>query len=106
LARAFEEAVVETLVVKCQRALAATGLDRLVVAGGVGANHRLRQQLKALSGDGIRVHFPRLEFCTDNGAMIAYAGYRRLLAGQSEPLGFGAWPRWGLGEAVPTALAS
>jgi N6-L-threonylcarbamoyladenine synthase len=106
LARAFEEAVVETLVVKCQRALAATGLDRLVVAGGVGANRRLRQQLDALSGDGIRVHFPRLEFCTDNGAMIAYAGYRRLLAGQSEPLAFGAWPRWALGEAVTTALAS
>jgi len=104
LALAFEEAVVETLVIKCRRALAATGLDRLVIAGGVGANRRLRQQVQALSGDGIRVHFPRLEFCTDNGAMIAYAGYRRLLAGQAAALAFGAWPRWALGEAAPVAL--
>jgi N6-L-threonylcarbamoyladenine synthase len=76
VARAFEEAVVETLAIKCRRALQATRLKRLVVAGGVGANRRLRERLRELVAElGGQVHYPRLEFCTDNGAMIAYAGW-------------------------------
>jgi N6-L-threonylcarbamoyladenine synthase len=89
IARAFEDAVVETLVIKCRRALEETGLNRLVVAGGVGANRRLRTALQALAGRrSARVYFPRPAFCTDNGAMIAYAGYLRLAAGQgsTEPV--------------------
>ena len=79
VARAFEEAVVETLVIKCERALLQTGERRLVVAGGVGANRRLRARLKErVAKLGGEVFYPRLEFCTDNGAMIAYAGYLRL----------------------------
>jgi N6-L-threonylcarbamoyladenine synthase len=99
IARAFEEAVVDTMVIKCRRALAATGLKTLVIAGGVGANVRLRQRLRELmeASDG-RVCYPRPEFCTDNGAMIAYAGYRRLQAGQHESLSIKATPRWSLEE--------
>lgn len=78
IARAFEDAVVETLSKKCLRALQATGMQRLVIAGGVGANQRLRQTLHAMaSKHQFSVYFPRLQFCTDNGAMIAYAGYCR-----------------------------
>ena len=99
VARAFEEAVVETLAIKCERALQATGLQRLVVAGGVGANRRLRERLQALAGErGGRVYYPRLEFCTDNGAMIAYAGWRRLAAGQAEDLAIEVLPRWPLDQ--------
>lgn len=102
IARAFEEAVVETLALKCRRALAASGLRRLVVAGGVGANRRLRAALAAMAGEaGARVYFPRLEFCTDNGAMVAYAGYRRLVAGERAPLEFAARPRWPLDSLSP-----
>ena len=97
IARAFEEAVVDTLAIKCRRALAETGLARLVVAGGVGANRRLRARLRRLAVEtGTRVYYPRPEFCTDNGAMIAYAGCQRLLAGQHEGPGFGARARWDL----------
>ena len=97
IARAFETAVVETLVIKCRRALRYTGLRRLVVAGGVSANHRLREGLQAMAEEeGIGTYYPRLEFCTDNGAMIAYAGYLRLRGGESDPLSFNAWPRWSL----------
>ncbi|HKT33025.1 MAG TPA: tRNA (adenosine(37)-N6)-threonylcarbamoyltransferase complex transferase subunit TsaD [Gammaproteobacteria bacterium] len=79
VARAFEEAVVETLAIKCARALQQTGERRLVVAGGVGANRSLRARLKERVAElGGEVFYPRLEFCTDNGAMIAYAGYLRL----------------------------
>lgn len=79
VARGFEEAVVETLAIKCERALLQTGERRLVVAGGVGANRRLRARLKERVAElGGEVFYPRLEFCTDNGAMIAYAGYLRL----------------------------
>ncbi len=103
IARAFEEAVVETLAIKCRRALAQSGLQRLVVAGGVSANYRLRERLQAMIAEGIAVYFPRPAFCTDNGAMIAYAGCQRLRAGQSQGLSFSAWPRWALTEAVPPA---
>jgi N6-L-threonylcarbamoyladenine synthase len=95
IALAFELAVVETLLIKCRRALKETGLNRLVVAGGVGANARLRAALDALSRDRqVEVYYPRLELCTDNGAMIAYAGCQRLLAGEREPPVFRAMPRW------------
>lgn len=102
VARAFEEAVVETLAIKCQRALQATGLPRLVVAGGVGANRRLRERLRRLvSAAGGQVYYPRLEFCTDNGAMIAYAGYRRLSAGQRDNTAIQAVARWSLATLRP-----
>ena len=99
IARAFEEAVVETFAIKCRRALRQTGIRRLVLAGGVSANQRLRQHIDAmLAREGGRAYYPRPEFCTDNGAMIAYAGCQRLLAGEQEPLCFSVRPRWSLGE--------
>lgn len=102
IARAFEDAVVDTLVIKCRRALEQTGLERLVVSGGVGANRRLRQAMSALTGKlAISVHYPRIAFCTDNGAMVAYAGCQRLLAGADEPLAFAARPRWPLDSLGP-----
>jgi N6-L-threonylcarbamoyladenine synthase len=101
VARAFEEAVVETMAIKCRRALQATRLQRLVVAGGVGANRRLRERLRDLAEElGGRVYYPRLEFCTDNGAMIAYAGWRRLVAGQREGEAIEVLPRWPL-DSLP-----
>lgn len=103
VARAFEEAVVETLAIKCRRALHATGLKRLVVAGGVGANRRLRERLWELAAElGGQVYYPRLEFCTDNGAMIAYAGWRRLAAGQGEDAAIEVMPRWPLDSLLAT----
>ncbi|HHH89108.1 MAG TPA: tRNA (adenosine(37)-N6)-threonylcarbamoyltransferase complex transferase subunit TsaD [Aliiroseovarius sp.] len=99
VALAFEQAVVDTLAIKCKRALRQTGLQRLVVAGGVSANARLREKLQAMVAEqAAEVFYPRLEFCTDNGAMIAFAGCQRLLAGQREAPGFGALPRWELEE--------
>jgi N6-L-threonylcarbamoyladenine synthase len=95
IAYAFEEAVVDTLAIKCKRALEQAGRKRLVVAGGVGANQRLRSKLQQLNAD---VYFPRLAFCTDNGAMIAYAGAMRLQAGATEPAIISARPRWPLSE--------
>ena len=99
IAYAFQEAVVDTLAIKCKRALKHTGLKRLVIAGGVSANKQLRQELatmmKNIKGE---VFYPRLEFCTDNGAMIAYAGLQRLKAGESEGLSTKAKPRWSLEE--------
>ena len=96
IARGFEEAIVDTLAIKCRRALTATGAGRLVIAGGVGANRRLRSQLaEAGAADGFRVYFPRLEFCTDNGAMIALAGAIRLAAGQRDDT-LVVQPRWSL----------
>ncbi len=95
IARAFEDAVIDTLVIKCRRAIKETGCKRLVLAGGVSANKRLREKMQeALKKEGGQTYYPRPEFCTDNGAMIAYAGWRRLKAGQNEPLRFNAEPRW------------
>jgi len=97
IARAFEDAVVDTLFIKCRRALRETGIHSLVVAGGVGANRRLRERLRRLAEqEGGQVYYPRPEFCTDNAAMIAYAGYRRLIAGQYEDLVIRATSRWPL----------
>ena len=102
VARAFEDAVVDTLVIKCRRALRSTGLPALVVSGGVGANRRLRAALASLArSEGAAVSFPRPELCTDNGAMIAYAGCCRLVHGGGEPLRFGARARWVLEELGP-----
>ena len=95
IARGFEDAVVETLAIKCERALRQTGDKTLVVAGGVGANVRLRARLETMAAKlGGRVCFPRPEFCTDNGAMIAFAGALRLQAGQREDAGVHVVPRW------------
>jgi N6-L-threonylcarbamoyladenine synthase len=103
VARAFEEAIVDTLAIKCRRALEATGAKRLVIAGGVGANKRLREQLaEAGAKDGFRVYFPRLAFCTDNGAMIALAGAIRLASGQHQDATIEVHPRWSL-ESLPAA---
>lgn len=97
IALAFEIAVAETIAIKCRRALQQTGLNRLVIAGGVSANTRLRQRLEEMvKKEKARVYYPRLEFCTDNGAMIAFAGCQRLVAGQHENLEFYAKPRWDL----------
>ena len=99
VACAFQQAAVETLAIKCRRALQQTGLSRLVVAGGVSANSCLRARLDALGSElGVSLYYPRLEFCTDNGAMIAYAGCLRLQAGQSEGPAFNARARWPIDE--------
>jgi N6-L-threonylcarbamoyladenine synthase len=101
IARGFEEAIVDTLVIKCRRALAASGSTRRIIAGGVGANRRLRERLAtAAREDGFRVYFPRLEFCTDNGAMIALAGALRLQAGLHDGSAITVAPRWDL-ESLP-----
>lgn len=95
IASAFQKAVVDTLVIKCRRALKQTGLNQLIVAGGVGANRMLRASLSDMAAsEQSRVFFPRPEFCTDNGAMIAYTGYLRLKAGQHEALKISARARW------------
>ena len=102
VARAFEDAVVDTLVIKCRRALRTTGLPTLIVSGGVGANRRLRAALADMARrEGVAISYPRPELCTDNGAMIAYAGYCRLLHGATEPQRFGARARWRLEELSP-----
>ncbi|MBT3030117.1 MAG: tRNA (adenosine(37)-N6)-threonylcarbamoyltransferase complex transferase subunit TsaD [Candidatus Thiodiazotropha sp. (ex Lucina pensylvanica)] len=95
IARAFEEAVVDTLLLKCRRAVRQCGIKTLVLAGGVSANRRLRQRIDAMmAGEEGAAYYPRPKFCTDNGAMIAYAGCRRLLAGESEALRFSVRSRW------------
>ncbi|MEK6749597.1 MAG: tRNA (adenosine(37)-N6)-threonylcarbamoyltransferase complex transferase subunit TsaD [Pseudomonadota bacterium] len=104
IAASFQAAVIDTLSAKCRRALDQTGLTRLVVAGGVGANLQLRTQLaRELAARGARVYFPRPLFCTDNGAMIAFAGCQRLAAGQHTPLNFQVAARWPLMELAPPA---
>ena len=83
--------------IKCRRALQQTNSSRLVIAGGVSANTRLRQRLEEMvKKENAKLYYPRLEFCTDNGAMIAFAGCQRLVAGQHESLEFNAKPRWDL----------
>ena len=104
IARGFEDAVVDTLAIKCQRALDEAGCDTLVVAGGVGANKRLRAKLQDMAArGGGRVSFPRPAFCTDNGAMIAFAGALRLEAGQRADNAVHVQPRWDMASlpAVP-----
>ncbi len=97
IACAFQEAVVDTLTIKCRRALQQTGFKTLVIAGGVSANTCLRERLEqALAKIGAEVFYARHEFCTDNGAMIAYAGTQRLVAGASADLSLTVQPRWPL----------
>ncbi len=97
LALAFESAIVETLLAKTQRALVATARERLVIAGGVGANRRLRERLRVMAERrGVSLFFPRVDFCTDNAAMIAVAGLWRLKNGQHEGLAIRARARWPL----------
>jgi N6-L-threonylcarbamoyladenine synthase len=99
IAAAFQRAIVDVLVAKSLYALSKTGLDRLVVAGGVGASHCLRQTLTQQAAmRGYEVFYPPLELCTDNGAMIAFAGAQRLVSGIMGPLGFSVRPRWELEE--------
>lgn len=100
IARAFEEAVVDTLFIKCKRALQTTGLNRLVVAGGVGANQQLRLKLNTLEhASNCMLYYPRLEFCTDNGAMIAFAGYQHFKknpVSMDNPYEIQVHPRWSM----------
>ncbi len=104
IARAFQDAVVATLVIKCRRALRQEELSTLVIAGGVSANRHLRQELEtALAKEGARVFYPAPVFCTDNGAMIAYAGAQRLLAGQVDSPDAQVRPRWPMEELAPLA---
>ena len=101
IAYAFQEAVVDTLLIKSKRALKATGYKRVVIAGGVSANRMLRsrfdEEMQKLGG---QAYYPSLGLCTDNGAMIAYAGMQRLLAGQVENEFAKVMPRWPL-ESLP-----
>lgn len=102
IAYAFQQAVVETLAIKCRRALKETGLTRLVIAGGVSANKQLRQHLselmRQLNGE---VFYPQPQFCTDNGAMIAYAGLLRLKQGEQQDLAIEVKPRWPMTTLSP-----
>ncbi len=98
IAYAFQDAAVDTLCIKCKRALKETDSKKLVIAGGVGANLRLRQQLEIMMSDlGGELFYPRIEFCTDNGAMIAYAGAQRLHQANTD-LSFQVKPRWSIEE--------
>ncbi|NOX76474.1 MAG: tRNA (adenosine(37)-N6)-threonylcarbamoyltransferase complex transferase subunit TsaD [Gammaproteobacteria bacterium] len=105
IARAFEDAVADTLAIKCKRALQQTGLTRLVIAGGVSANRSLRARLHTLAQkERAEVFYPRAEFCTDNGAMIAFAGSLRLQAGNDNTRNdsrFNAYPRWPIDTLSP-----
>ncbi|WP_028294975.1 tRNA (adenosine(37)-N6)-threonylcarbamoyltransferase complex transferase subunit TsaD [Oceanobacter kriegii] len=107
IAAGFQSAVVDTLALKCKRAMKQTGINRMIIAGGVGANRRLREQLRetahSLKGE---VYYPRPEFCTDNGAMIAYAGARRLAAGQTSELAVAVVPRWPLVDLPALATSA
>ena len=107
VARAFQDAVVDTITIKCRRALQHSGLKRLVISGGVSANLAMRETLQTMvEKQHAQLYFPRLEFCTDNGAMIAYAGLQRLEAGESTPLIIEATPRWPLDQlSTPKASA-
>jgi N6-L-threonylcarbamoyladenine synthase len=105
VARGFEDAVVDTLAEKSRRALQMSGHRRLVIAGGVGANLRLRARLLEVArAGGAELYFPRSEFCTDNGAMIALAGCLRLRAGVRQDLGVGARAKWELEDNGMTGV--
>ncbi|RLA20498.1 MAG: tRNA (adenosine(37)-N6)-threonylcarbamoyltransferase complex transferase subunit TsaD [Gammaproteobacteria bacterium] len=108
VARAFQDAVVDTMIIKCRRALRQTELKTLVIAGGVSANSALRSGLEKLGkAEQAEVYYPRLEFCTDNGAMIAYAGCQRLLAEERSPLEITAIPRWPINQlSAPNSALS
>ena len=99
IAQAFQQAVVDTIIIKCKRALQQTGYKRLVMAGGVSANKQLRadlaEMMKSLGGE---VYYPRPQFCTDNGAMIAYTGFLRLKHGEQTDLSVSVKPRWAMTE--------
>lgn len=102
IAYAFQAAIVEVLTKKCSQALKQTKLKRLVVSGGVGANKQLRAGLNASGAKyGFEVFYPRLEFCTDNGAMIAFAGAMRIKGGATSAQNFSVKPRWDLGSITP-----
>ena len=102
IALAFQQAVVETLTIKCKRALKQAGMKRLVIAGGVSANKALRASLETmLGGMNGQVFYARPEFCTDNGAMIAFAGCQRLQAGQHESLAISVQARWPMEQLKP-----
>ena len=106
VAYAFQDAVVDTIRIKCERAMEQTGLDRLILAGGVSANTELRSRLGELALKHHReVHYPPLHLCTDNGAMIAYAGYLRLQYGHQESLSIDVRPRWPMTELAMPELA-
>ncbi len=95
IACAFQDAVVDALVIKCRRAMDQTHYSQLIVAGGVSANELLRERLNhAMKKCDVDVFYPRFDFCTDNGAMIAYAGCQRLMAGQQDDLTIHARARW------------
>jgi N6-L-threonylcarbamoyladenine synthase len=101
LAASFQEAIVDVLASKCRGALEREGLQELVVAGGVGANARLRERLAAETRKcGARVHFPPLRLCTDNGAMIAFAAALKYPEGREGESSFPVYPRWDLAEAA------
>ena len=103
IAASFEQAVIDTLIVKAVRTLAQTGFDQLVIAGGVGANQHLRQSMTALAKEkGFQVFYPRPSFCTDNGAMIAYAGCQRLIRGEHTDV-LQVRARWPLSELTAPA---
>jgi N6-L-threonylcarbamoyladenine synthase len=107
VARGFQEAVVDTLAEKCRRALEFTGHRRLVIAGGVGANSRLRERLaEVASAASAELYFPRTEFCTDNGAMIALAGCMRLTAGMQVGRLIDARANWELGDGGAAAAGA
>lgn len=107
IAAAFQAAVVDTLTIKCKRAMKQTGVKRLIIAGGVGANQQLRHQLKQMTASlGGQVFYPRPELCTDNGAMIAYAGAQRLLAGEQSDLAVSVTPRWPMTDLTAIDSAS
>jgi N6-L-threonylcarbamoyladenine synthase len=102
IARGFVDAIVDVLTSKCVSAIKHTGLKRLVIAGGVGANQQLRESLNAAAAKKrFKVYYPELEFCTDNGAMIAFAGAMRLMINPDaakKDYAFNVRPRWPLDE--------
>ena len=106
IAAGFQQAIVDTLLIKCRRAMQHTRAQQLVIAGGVGANLSLRQTLQQAGKKyGWKVSYPRLEFCTDNGAMIAFAGCQRLLAGQQTGPVLKAYARWPLDQLPPLSAS-